>query len=514
MALASQQDELRQPILPPAQPTPPPETPANGGNVKSSELEKVLSDTQLPTINRLRLATWIELKQLSYLAAPAVLVYLINNAMALSTRIFAGQLGNLELAAASLGNSGIQLFAYGLMLGMGSAVETLCGQAYGAHRYEMLGIYLQRSTVVLTATGVPLTVIYVLSKQMLILIGESTVLASATAWYVYGLIPQIYAYAVNFPIQKFLQSQSIVRPSAYISAATLVIHLLLSWVAVYKLGLGLLGASLVLSLSWWIIVAAQFVYIVRSGKCKRTWTGFNPLAFSGIWEFLKLSAASAVMLCLETWYFQVLVLIAGLLKDPEIALDSLAVCMAVNGVFLMVSIGFNAAASVRVSNELGSGNPKSAAFAVVMVTLVSLIISILEAAVVLALRHVISYVFTSGETVADAVSDLCPYLAVTLILNGVQPVLSGVAVGCGWQAFVAYVNVGCYYIVGIPLGCLLGFKFNLGVKGIWSGMIGGTMMQTLILIWVTVRTDWNIEVEKAKKRLDKWEDKKEPLLDS
>jgi len=44
---------------------------------------------------------------------------------------------------------------------------------------------------------------------------------------------------------------------------------------------------------------------------------------------------------------------------------------------------------------------------------------------VLALRHVISYAFTSGETVADAVSDLCPFLAVTLILNGVQPVLSG-----------------------------------------------------------------------------------------
>lgn len=41
---------------------------------------------------------------------------------------------------------------------------------------------------------------------------------------------------------------------------------------------------------------------------------------------------------------------------------------------------------------------------------------------------------------------------------------SGVAVGCGWQAFVAYVNVGCYYGVGIPLGCLLGFKYDLGAK--------------------------------------------------
>ena len=40
----------------------------------------------------------------------------------------------------------------------------------------------------------------------------------------------------------------------------------------------------------------------------------------------------------------------------------------------------------------------------------------------------------------------------------------GVAVGCGWQAFVAYVNIGSYYIVGIPLGSLLGFYFKLGAK--------------------------------------------------
>jgi Na+-driven multidrug efflux pump len=46
--------------------------------------------------------------------------------------------------------------------------------------------------------------------------------------------------------------------------------------------------------------------------------------------------------------------------------------------------------------------------------------------------------------------------------NTIQYNTTGVAVGCGWQAFVAYVNVGCYYIVGIPLGCLLGFYFDLG----------------------------------------------------
>ncbi|OIW04056.1 hypothetical protein TanjilG_24167 [Lupinus angustifolius] len=476
------------------------------------ELENILSNTTLPVQTRLRKALWIESKYLFFLAAPAVVVYLINYVMSMSTQIFSGHLGNLELAAASLGNTGIQIFAYGLMLGMGSAVETLCGQAFGAKKFEMLGIYLQRSTVLLSLTGVVLTVIYVFSGPILVFLGQAPNIASAAALFVYGLIPQIFAYAVNFPIQKFLQAQSLVAPSAYISAATLVLHLFLSWLVVYKVGLGLLGASLVLSISWWIIVIGQFVYILKSEKCKNTWQGFSWEAFTGLPEFFKLSAASAVMLCLETWYFQILVLLAGLLPHPELALDSLSICTTVSGWVFMISVGFNAAASVRVSNELGARNPRSASFSVVVVTAMSFIISVIAAVVVLALRDVISYVFTEGEEVAAAVSDLCPLLALSLVLNGIQPVLSGVAVGCGWQSFVAYVNVACYYGVGIPLGAVLGFYFKFGAKGIWLGMLGGTTMQTIILIWVTFRTDWNKEVEEAGKRLKEWENMKEPLL--
>ncbi|KAJ6935163.1 hypothetical protein NC652_010231 [Populus alba x Populus x berolinensis] len=433
----------------------------------SNELEEILTNNQSPYSpysKRLRLASWVELKLLFQLAAPAVIVYLLNNMISMSTQIFCGHLGNLELAAVSLGNTGIQVFAFGLLLGMGSAVETLCGQAYGANRYEILGIYLQRSTILLMVTALPLMVIYIFSKPILILLGEPVNIASAAAVFVHGLIPQIFAYAANFPIQKFLQSQSIIAPSAYISVGALVVHLFLTWLAVFKWDWGLLGAGLVLSLSWWIIVVAQFAYIAMGKTCRNTWKGFSLQAFDGLWRFFKLSAASAVMLCLETWYFQILVLIAGLLKNAEVALDSLSVCTTISGWVFMISVGFNTAASVRVSNELGAGHPKSASFSVVVVTSCSFIISVIAAIVVMIFRDSISYIFTEGEVVAKAASDLSPFLAATLILNGVQPVLSGVAVGCGWQAFVAYVNVGCYYLLGIPLGVLLGFKFDLGAK--------------------------------------------------
>lgn len=36
------------------------------------------------------------------------------------------------------------------------------------------------------------------------------------------------------------------------------------------------------------------------------------------------------------------------------------------------------------------------------------------------------------------------------------------------------------------------------VQGIWLGMMGGTVMQTVILIWITIRTDWGKEVNYIK----------------
>lgn len=81
--------------------------------------------------------------------------------------------------------------------------------------------------------------------------------------------------------------------------------------------------------------------------------------------------------------------------------------------------------SVRVGNELGAAHPKSCKFSVIVVTSISLALSVILAILVLILRNVLSYAFTGGSTVADSVAELSPFLALSVILNGIQPVLSG-----------------------------------------------------------------------------------------
>ncbi|GKV14573.1 hypothetical protein SLEP1_g25427 [Rubroshorea leprosula] len=317
------------------------------------------------------------------------------------------------------------------------------------------------------------------------------------------MIPQLFAYAMNYPMAKFLQAQSKMMAMAVIAAAALVLHTLFSWLLMLKLEWGLVGAAVVLNASWWFIIVAQFLYII-SGTCGPAWTGFSWKAFQNLWSFARLSLASAVMLCLEVWYFMALILFAGYLKNAEVSVDALSICMNILGWTIMVALGMNAAISVRVSNELGAGHPRAAKLSLAVAVISSFMIGLAISIVFLIFQKEYPYLFSNHTDVQELVRELTPLLVLCIVINFVQPVLSGVAVGAGWQAVVAYVNIGCYYIFGVPLGLILGYKLDFGVKGIWCGMLSGTTLQTIVLFVMIYKTNWNSEASIAEDRIKKW----------
>lgn len=81
--------------------------------------------------------------------------------------------------------------------------------------------------------------------------------------------------------------------------------------------------------------------------------------------------------------------------------------------------------SVRVANELGKGSAKAAKFSIYVTVLTSFTIGFLLFLFFLFFRERLAYIFSSNEDVAAAVGDLSPLLSVSILLNSVQPVLSG-----------------------------------------------------------------------------------------
>ncbi|OWM73147.1 hypothetical protein CDL15_Pgr001261 [Punica granatum] len=422
----------------------------------------------------LRSKVWEESKKIWRVAFPGMLSKVSVSGIFIVTQAFIGHIGETELAAYALIQIiGVQ-FVNGIILGMSSATETLCGQAFGAKQYHMLGIYLQRSWIINIITVTILVPIFICTAAIFKLLGEDDLIADSAGYIARWFIPILYYFIFSFTILSFLQSQLKNIVIAWLSSISFLLHVLLSWIFVTVLNWGIPGAMSAMIVASWFVVIGGFVYIF-GGWCSNTWKGFSLAAFADLWPVIKLSVSSGVMICLNisAWAFTIF-------------------------------LGFLIGASVRISNELGRGNAKAAKFSIKVILITSINIGVFFWILCLVFGRQIAYIFTSKEDIADEVASLSVLLAFTILLYSVQSVLLGAAIGAGTQSMVAYVNIGCYYVIGVPLGVVLGYVANLQVRGIWIGMTIGIAVQTLILGFITYRTNWDEQVLKASERLNRW----------
>uniref|UniRef100_A0A5B6YRB7 Protein DETOXIFICATION n=1 Tax=Davidia involucrata TaxID=16924 RepID=A0A5B6YRB7_DAVIN len=466
-------------------------------------MEERLLGSEAEDVGDLKRRIWVESKKLWRVAFPGILARVSLFGIIVVTQSYVGHISNLDLAAYALVSTLTVRFVNGILIGMSSATETLCGQAFGAGQYHMMGIYLQRSWIVDFATATILLPIFIFAAPIFKLLGQDESIAEVAETISLWFIPCVYQFVFSMTIQMYLQSQLKNKIIAWLSTFSFLFQLFLSWLLVSKLNLGIPGAMGALIVSCWLVVFGEFVYIF-GGWCPQSWKGFTKAAFQDIWPVIKLSVSSGVMLCLELWYNAVLVLLAGYMKDATVAISAFSICLNMSGWEFMICLGFLGAACVRVANELGRGDAKAVKFAIKVVLSTSVIIGLFFFIMCLVFGDKIGYLFTTDEEVADTVSSLSVPLAFTMFLNSIQPVLTGVAVGAGLQGVVAIVNLCCYYLIGIPIGVLLAYVFDLEVQGIWTGMICGVVAQTLVLSFITWRTDWDEQVKKASERLNQW----------
>lgn len=432
-----------------------------------------------------------EAKEQILFALPMILTNVFYYAITLTSVMFAGHLGQLQLAGATLGNSWATVTGFALMVGLSGALETLCGQAFGAELYTQMGLYLQASCIISFFFSILVSILWLYSESILILLGQEPETSKEAALFMKYLIPGLFAYGFLNNILRFLQTQSIVLPLVVCSVLPLLINLGLSYTLVHWAGLGFVGAPLAASISMWIAFCMLAIYVVAAKKLEYTWKGFSLQSFNFILTNLKLALPSAAMVCLEYWAFEILVLIAGLMPNSETSTSLIAICVNTEAIAYMFTYGLSATASTRVSNELGAGHPDRAKNS--MVTTVELsFLAALAVISALAFGHNIwAGFFSDSSVIIASFSSMTPLLAISILLDSFQGVLSGVARGCGWQHLAAYANLATFYCVGMPIACLLAFKFKLHAKGLWIGLICGLFCQAGTLSVVSLRTKWN-----------------------
>ncbi|XP_027363115.1 protein DETOXIFICATION 12-like [Abrus precatorius] len=384
---------------------------------------------------------------------------------------------------------------------MASGLETICGQAYGAQQYQRIGIQTYNAIFSLLFVCLPLSFLWISMERILVSIGQDPQIAHEAGKFIIWLLPALFAHAILQPLVRYFQMQSLLLPMLISSFVTLFIHIPLCWALVFMTGLNNVGGALAMSISIWSNVIFLGLYMRYSSACAKTRAPISMELFQGTGEFFRFAIPSAVMICVQWWSFELLILLSGLLPNPKLETSVLSICLNTISTLYAIAFGIGAAASTRVSNELGSGNPHAARVAV----LAAMSFAVMETAVVsgtlFACRHVFGYIFSNEKEVVDYVTIMAPLICISVILDSIQGVLSGIARGCGWQHIGVYVNLGAFYLCGIPFSATLAFWVQLGGKGLWMGVQVGAFVQCVLLSIITSCINWEQQEIKARKRL-------------
>ncbi|TVU32473.1 hypothetical protein EJB05_24204, partial [Eragrostis curvula] len=442
-----------------------------------------------------------EVKRQLYLAGPLIAGFLLQNVTQMVSVMFVGHLGELALSGASVATSFAGVTGFSLLAGMACSLDTLCGQAYGAGQHHMLGVYKQRAMLVLALVSVPVAAVWAYTGEILRWCGQDPEISAGAGSYIRWLIPALFVYGALQCHGRFLQTQNLVFPTMLSSGATALAHPAVCWLMVHRLGLGANGAALANTVSYLVNLSILALYVRLSPSCARSWTGFSREAFRGVADFLRLAVPSAIMVCMKWWSFELLVLFSGLLPNPKLETAVLCICLNTSSMAFMVPLGLSAAISTRVSNELGAGRPDAARLATRVVLLLALVVGASEGLLMVLVRNFWGYAYSNEEEVTRYIAKMMPVLAVSILLDCQQGVLSGVVRGCGRQKMGAYINLAAYYLVGNPTAFLFAFVCHIGGMGLWFGILAGLLVQVLLLLSITLCTNWNKEALMAKDRV-------------
>eukprot|EP00897_Mesotaenium_endlicherianum_P006290 jgi/Mesen1/568/ME000107S10804 len=443
------------------------------------------------------LTSWQECKQQLVLAWPIVGMNLLNTLINIVSVLYVGHLGKRELASAAIGSSIVGVTGSATMMGLSGALETLCGQAFGAKQHQMLGVYLQRGLLVMTAVALPIAVLWLNITPVLRALGQEAEIARLAGAYIFYLTPALFAMAWSQALVRFMQAQSVVRPLAACSLLTLLLHIPANYVLIHTLGLGFRGAAVASSLAWWLNLLAMLLYARASGRFDASWGGWSRQACAELGAYLALAAPSWSMLCLEWWCFEATIFLGGLLARPELQVSALSIALNTSALTYMVPFGLSAAASTRISNEIGAGRARLAKQAAQVALALAAVQGVMESCIIFLSRNHLGALFTGSHEVQALVARIMNLEIALVFFDGINGVMSGVLRGSGKQLLGTATNLAAYYVIGLPLAVFLAFHLHREALGLWGGVLTGLIFQSVFLVPAGMCTDWQTLIRKA-----------------
>ncbi|RDL39806.1 Uncharacterized protein BP5553_04146 [Venustampulla echinocandica] len=442
--------------------------------------------------------TWQrEAKTIIKYSCPLVVTFILQYSLTVASIFTVGHLGTIELGAVSLASMTANITGYAIYQGLATSLDTLCAQAYGSGKRQLVGLQLQRMVYFLMLVTIPIGICWLGAEKILEKIVPERQSAQLAGLYLRVLLIGAPGYACFEAGKRFVQSQGLFSATTYVLLICAPLNAFMNWLFVWHFKWGFIGAPIAVAVTDNLLPLFLFLYVwlIDGHQC---WNGFTTKAFHNWGPMIKLALPGLLMVETEFLAFEILTLASSYFSTTHLAAQS--VLQTISALTFQIPFPISIVTSTRVANLIGATLSDAAKTSAKVAVIIATIVGILNIILLSTLRHHIAQLFTNDPAVIALVSAVLPVCAAMQLFDALACTCNGVLRGLGQQEIGGYVNLFCYYVIAMPIS--FGTAFGLGweLQGLWSGVVFALGLVTVaegLYLW---RTDWRKAVADAEIR--------------
>lgn len=440
-----------------------------------------------------------EIKQLYSIALPMIITGLLIYGKSAISMLFMGRLGKEALAGGSLSIGFANITGYSVISGLAMGMEAISSQACGAKQWPLMAQTLQRTTAILASACIPISLLWLNVERILLFCGQDPTMSSIASTYLAFSLPDLLFQSLISPLKIYLRSQNITLPLMISALFSLALHAPINYFLVYHLGLGIRGVAMAVAVTDLNLLAILLLYLCFSGTYRKSWQGWSLRCCFDEWKpILMLAIPSCISVCLEWWWYELMIVLSGLLWDAAEAVAAMGILIQATSLVYIFPSSLSLAVSTRVGNMLGANQPGKAKVSALVALSCAIFTSFIAMSFMTTMRNAWGQAFSADKAIVSLTAMTMPVVGLCELGNCPQTTGCGVLRGSARPTLGANINLGSFYAIGLPISVLMGFFMDMGLLGLWLGLVGAQTVCASVMLLVTLRTDWVAQAHRAR----------------
>ncbi|KAL0347559.1 UNVERIFIED_CONTAM: protein DETOXIFICATION 53 [Sesamum calycinum] len=439
-----------------------------------------------------------ELFALGKVACPVALTTLLYFSKTIISMLFLGHMDKAELAGGSLAVGFANVTGFSVMKGLCTGMDPICCQAFGARRWPVLSQTYIKTVILLLIATIPMALLWLNVEPVFHRLGQDRVISKIAKSYLVISLPELLTHANLIPLRTFLRTQGLNSPNTIIATCVSALHLPITYFLVTYLNLRVKGialSSVIYSLNMNI---GLWIYLIFSKAAIKPWVGATLGSIIHGWKpLLGLALPSVCQVCLEWWWYEIILFLSGLLPNPESCVAAMGILIQTTGTVYVFPFSLGLSISQRVGHELGAAHPARAQLAAMIGILIAVGYGISVFGLSVVLRYLWGKLYTTETQVLDLISSVLPIVGLAEIGNAPQTAACGGLTGSARPKVGVRINIAAFYLVGLPCSAVFAFKLKQGFQGLWMGLVAAQAACMSMMLYTLARTDWKHEAKRA-----------------